>query len=144
MANILIIDDDKDVCEVLKNNLSLEGFNAYSACGGFEGIEKFRAGKFDLVILDLKLPDINGVDVLSEIRDFDKDIIVIILTGYPTVDTAVKTLKNNATDYISKPFEVSHLMMVIQRELLKKNTEREYGVADIANIGKRIKEEQVP
>lgn len=137
--SVLIIDDDRDVCNVLMNILTGEGYQTYSVCSGTEGLEKIKKKKYDLIILDLKLPDISGTEVLRQIRNFDKDVSVIILTGYPEVDTAIAAFKNHAVDYIKKPFKVSNLRAVIQKELRKKSIKQDPGITEIKNVGIKIK-----
>lgn len=137
--NILIIDNDKDICSVLERNLATEGYRTATAFNGFDGISKLKRDKYDLVILDLKLPDIYGTEVLKEIRSFNKSVAIVVLTGYPTIETAVETLKNHASDYIRKPFEVRHLKSVIQKELLRKSAQEKLGITDISGLGQKIK-----
>jgi DNA-binding response OmpR family regulator len=137
--DILVIDDDPDVCRVLSENLSGQGFRVATAMSGSEGVEKARQGRYGLIILDLKLPDVSGMEVLRRIRNFDKDVVIIILTGYPTVETAVETLKNTAADYILKPFDVNHLKDVILRELEGRHSRMDMDLTEVANVGERIR-----
>jgi DNA-binding NtrC family response regulator len=137
---ILVVDDDRDVCGVLTRNLRNEGYNASFSNTGYGGIEEVKNGNYDLVFLDLKLPDMDGAEVLKRIRSFNKDIVVVVLTGYPSLDTAIETLKCHASDYILKPFKVSHLKHVIEKELLKKSVKEEFGIMEITDIGPKIKE----
>ncbi len=138
-TKILIIDDDRDVCTVLTRNLSEDGYQVQNAYNGIEGIKKVREGKYNLIILDMKLPDMDGIDVLKEIQNIDEEAAIIVLTGYPAVETAVETLKNKAIDYIVKPYKINHLRAIIQKELLRKSAEKEFGVIELSSIGKRIK-----
>ena len=136
--NILVIDDDKDVCEMLVKNLTYEGYRVETASTGNDGIKEIKRGKYDVVILDLRLPDIPGEEVLKKIKEIDAHVSVIILTAYPSVETAVHTMKNDAIDYIPKPFQVAQLKRLLDKHLLKKATSKEYGIRDIEDVGRRL------
>lgn len=136
---ILVIDDDPDVCKVLGENLSDQGFHPSTALSGGDGIERARGEKYDLVILDLKLPDMAGIEVLRKIRSFDKDVVIVVLTGYPTVETAIETLKSSAADYLLKPFDVNHLISVIHRELAGRKAKAEMDLTEVLDVGERIR-----
>lgn len=135
---ILVIDDDRDVCEVLIKNLVSLGYGADSAFSGQEGIEKAKKDRYDLIILDLKLPDLYGTEVLKKIRKFNKDVIIIILTAYPSVETAIETLKNNrASDFICKPFNIDHLRIVIESQLEQRKVKKDLKLMGRADKRKR-------
>lgn len=141
---ILVIDDDRDVCEVLLKNLVSFGYDADSAFSGREGIEKTKKGGYDLIILDLKLPDLYGTEVLKEIRKFNKDVVIIILTAYPSVETAIETLKNNqAADFICKPFNIDHLRIVIESQLEHRRVKKDLILMGRADIGKEIRQARI-
>jgi len=141
---ILVIDDDRDVCEVLVKNLVSLGYKADSTFSGQEGIERIKKGSFDLIILDLKLPDLYGTEVLKEIRKFNKEVVIIILTAYPSVETAIETLKNNqASDFICKPFSIDHLRIVIESQLEHRKVKKDLILTGRADIGREIKEVRI-
>lgn len=140
MNKILIIDDCTDLCDVLVRNLSEEGYKINSVNTGKEGIEELKRDLYNLIILDLKLPDMFGVEVLKEINSKYPDISVIILTGYPTLETAIETMKNNAFDYIKKPFNIDDLKKSIDMALLKNESKNKHNVTRIMEVGKRIKD----
>lgn len=137
---ILIIDDDEDVCRVLSQNLADEGYETAWALSGQEGVAKAGSENFDLVILDLKLPDLHGTEALRQIKTKKKDMSVVILTGYPSVDTAVETMKDQAADYISKPFDVGQLRSVVQRELASKKAKGSSSMTEVSSLGDRIRQ----
>ncbi len=118
--NILVIDDDKDVCEFLKKFLSEDGYNINTLARPDLALDKIKEKTYHLIILDLKMPHIKGEDLLTEIRKVSPDISVIILTAHPSVDSAVQTMKNNAFDYIKKPFKVDELRGTIRNALRAK------------------------
>jgi len=116
---ILIIDDELKICEILKDILNNEGYEADFAINGTEGLRKIQKGKFDLVLLDIKLPDIDGLNLLKKIKDFDPDILVIMISAFGTVSTAVEALKNGAEDFIEKPLETTRIITTIKNILEK-------------------------
>ena len=118
--NILVIDDDKDVCEFLKKFLSEDGYNINTLAKPDRALDRIKEKTYHLIILDLKMPRIRGEDLLTEIRKVNPDISVIILTAHPSVDSAVQTMKNNAFDYIKKPFKVDELRGTIRNALRAK------------------------
>lgn len=125
--NILVIDDDKDVCAFLKKFLTEDGYNINTLAKPDRALDRIKEKAYHLIILDLKMPRIRGEDLLTEIRKVNPDISVIILTAHPSVDSAVQTMKNNAFDYIKKPFKVDELRGTIRNALRAKMllTERE-------------------
>jgi DNA-binding NtrC family response regulator len=118
--NILVIDDDKDVCAFLKKFLSEDGYNINTLARPDHALDKIKEKTYHLIILDLKMPHIKGEDLLTEIRKVSPDISVIILTAHPSVDSAVQTMKDNAFDYIKKPFKVDELRGTIRNALRAK------------------------
>ncbi len=116
-ANILVIDDELGIREGCKRALTPQGFSVDTARDGSEGLEKIRSGSFDLALLDVMMPGISGLDLLSLIREHDPDIVCIIITGYATVPLAVNAIKQGAYDFISKPFTVDDLLMTVNQGL---------------------------
>jgi len=118
--NILIVDDDQDVREVLSDVVKNMGKHSITASDGREGLKRFQEHPVDLVITDLKMPEMDGTVLLKEIKRMDKDAVVIVLTGYPSIDTAVETIKEGAYDYLTKPLRVAEIEVVIERALERK------------------------
>ncbi len=116
-AKILIIDDEKDIGWLFSKILTEEGYQALTALNGQTGISIIKKEKPDLVILDLKLPGMDGIEILREIRRFDKDLCVIILTGYKAVKSAVEAMKLGAYDYLAKPVDIEKLKTHIKNAL---------------------------
>lgn len=117
---ILVIDDEKGLRDLLTFELSSLGYNIVTAADGLEGIEKVKKEKFDLVILDLKMPKLSGTETLKEIKKIDPAIEAIVATGYGTVETAVECMKIGAYDYIAKPFNIDELSVLIEKVFEKK------------------------
>ncbi|MEW6088892.1 MAG: response regulator [bacterium] len=116
---ILVIDDDKNLCENLEKILSFEGYLVKCAFDGISALKILSSEKFHVIILDLIMPKMKGEDVLKKIRNIDPDAKVIILTGYPSIETAVAALKDQASDYITKPFKNEELLKVIKMAVIK-------------------------
>ena len=117
MKRILIIDDDMDMCNLLSRFLQKKGFETEASHSGNKGITKFKESKFDVVLCDFRLGDKEGREVLKEIKNFDPYAIVIIITGYSDIKTAVDVIKAGAFDYITKPLIPEEVLNVIGRAL---------------------------
>src|SRR5258706_11732888 len=117
MKRILIIDDDMDMCNLLGRFLQKKGFETEAGHSGNKGIAKFKESKFDVVLCDFRLGDKEGREVLKEIKQIDPHAIVIIITGYSDIKTAVDVIKAGAFDYITKPLIPEEVLNVIGRAL---------------------------
>jgi DNA-binding NtrC family response regulator len=117
MPSILVIDDKESMRNMLAKTLEAEGYEVDIARDGEIGLEKAREKRFDLVLTDLKLPRMDGLEVLSSIKGFDPETAVIVMTAYGTIETAVQAIKQGAFDFLAKPFDVDHLNVLIQRAL---------------------------
>jgi two-component system response regulator HydG len=123
MKRILIIDDDMDMCNLLGRFLGKKGFETEAAHSGNKGIAKFKESKFDVVLCDFRLGDKEGRDVLKEIKQIDPYAIVIIITGYSDIKTAVDVIKAGAFDYITKPLIPEEVLNVISRALQQQSSD---------------------
>jgi two-component system response regulator HydG len=117
MKRILIIDDDMDMCNLLGRFLQKKGFETDASHSGNKGIAKFKESKFDVVLCDFRLGDKEGREVLKEIKQIDPYAVVIIITGYSDIKTAVDVIKSGAFDYITKPLIPEEVVNVISRAL---------------------------
>jgi two-component system, NtrC family, response regulator len=117
MANVLVIDDDRLVCDSIANAVGRQGHKTSCAFSLQEGLERVRAEAFDIVYLDVKLPDGNGLDILSIVREVASSPEVIIITGYGDPDGAELAIKNGAWDYIEKPSSVQAITLPLVRAL---------------------------
>ncbi|HEY4064930.1 MAG TPA: sigma-54 dependent transcriptional regulator [Puia sp.] len=127
MKRILIIDDDMDMCNLLGRFLQKKGFETDASHSGNKGIAKFKESKFDVVLCDFRLGDKEGREVLREIKQADPYAIVIIITGYSDIKTAVDVIKAGAFDYITKPLIPEEVLNVIGRALQQPATGRAPG-----------------
>ena len=114
-THILIVDDEPLTRKSLYEILKYEGYRVDTAKDGREALELFQKQRSSVVITDLKMPGINGLSLLKEIRARDKETAVVLMTGYGTIDNAVDAMKEGAFDYITKPILDSEIKLVIQR-----------------------------
>ena len=117
METILVVEDKESMAAMLKETLESEGYQVVSAGDGLEGINYLKEGKIDLVLTDLKLPQKDGIEVLTASKEENQLRPVIIMTAYGSVETAVEAMKRGAVDFIAKPFDTDHLLMLIKRAI---------------------------
>jgi two-component system response regulator AtoC len=150
-SKILVIDDDRSICETLELYLTEEGYEVVTAATGTEGLNKFVEISPDVVILDIRLPDVDGFTVLEDLREDDENVKVIMITAHHDMDSTINAMKNGAFDYIHKPVNVDELDMAIRKavkslEMEKKidgllmEPSRHFKVGDIIGGGKEMRE----
>ena len=122
-ARIIIIEDDKDILDSLKEIIKSDGYEVDTASNGEEGIKKCRANSFDLALLDIKLPGIDGTEVLEILHKEFPEMVKIMITGYPSLENAVASLKKGADAYLMKPVNPSRLLEVIDKKLSERSKE---------------------
>jgi DNA-binding NtrC family response regulator len=140
--NILVVDDDRDVCEYLQDFLTSEGYLVTVVNDPTNALEALRQAEFHVVVLDLMMPKLNGIDLLEQIRQSDDDIAVIILTGYPSLETATSSIEHDVSAYIRKPFTISEFRDAIQRIAKKKGLILRREDELHATIGRNIREQR--
>jgi DNA-binding NtrC family response regulator len=121
MSNVLIIDDERAIRKTLSEILSYEGYKIDEAGDGEEGLKKFREKAFDVVLCDIKMPKLDGIEFLEKARESNPDIPVIMISGHGTIETAVEAVKKGAYDYISKPPDLNRLLITIRNATDKTN-----------------------
>ncbi len=125
MEKILIVDDESFICENLERILGEEGYRTAVAQSGRAALDILRTEPVDLTFLDLRLPDMDGLEVLKSARELDPDLLVIVMTGYASVESAVGALKMGAYDYIKKPFKADVIKLIVKLALETQNLKRE-------------------
>jgi signal transduction histidine kinase len=133
--NILVVDDAEMVRYVLTEKLVESGFSVESACDGASAVEIFQRSRFDAVLLDLKMPGMDGIETLKELLKRDPDVPVIMVTAFGDIATAVEAIKLGAYDFVEKPPQISRIVLTIRHALEKATLERE-----LKNMGKNIAE----
>lgn len=119
--SILIVDDDEVMQETLSDVLRKRGYEIFTVGSGNGALPMIKKNVIDLILLDMRLPDIDGLEVLKKIKEFDNEILVIMMTAYSDVQTAVSAMKSGAYDYINKPFELEELKLLIEKGLEMKS-----------------------
>jgi len=119
-VKVLVVDDDKAICDYMETFLTKDGFDVKTLNDPSEAPEEVKQGGYHLVVLDLMMPKMDGVEVLKKIRKVDSDVAVVIFTGYPSLETAVQSMKLDAVDYLKKPFNPEEFREVVDRVMRKK------------------------
>jgi DNA-binding NtrC family response regulator len=114
MARILIIDDEKAIRKTLSEILTYEGYKIEEAADGEEGLRKFSATTFDIVLCDIKMPKMDGIEFLEKAKAVNPDVPVVVISGHGNIDTAVEAVKKGAFDYISKPPDLNRLLITLR------------------------------
>jgi DNA-binding NtrC family response regulator len=124
-ARVLIVEDDAPMRELLREALEEDGYDVESAPGGRAGVERVGRGGIDLVVSDLKMPDLDGLDMLREIKAVEPSPYVIAITAFGSIDTAIRAVKLGAFDYITKPFEIDALLLSVDKALAERDLRSE-------------------
>lgn len=133
-AKILLVDDEPEVRLPLTRSLGLLGFYADHAGSGQEGLDKLKQGGYDVLVLDLRMPGMDGVETMHRALDVDPNLIVIILTGHATLNSAIASVKAGAADYLCKPVSIHDLAEAISKALEKRSQERDSAALSPAAI----------
>jgi DNA-binding NtrC family response regulator len=119
-ANILIVDDEVGFCELLQSILSKEGYRVNTANSSHEALKLINENSYDIIYTDLKIPEMNGLDLLKAIKTIDENIIVLMITGHGSIETAVEAMRYGAYDYINKPFQKNEIKKATSKAWEKK------------------------
>jgi DNA-binding NtrC family response regulator len=123
-VKILIVDDDRAICDYMQTLLENDGFKVKAQSDPTLVEDEVRSGEYHVVILDLMMPKLDGIEVLKRVRAVDSDIAVVIFTAHPNLDSAVSSMKLDAVDYLKKPFNVDEFREVLDRVMRKKGLAR--------------------
>jgi len=116
-TKILVIDDEESICFLLEKILTLEGYAVFTAQNGYDGIKINEKNDPDVIIQDIRMPGINGIETLRRIREKDLNVIVIILTGYSDVVTIKEAAELNVYEYMAKPFDNETIIRIIKEAI---------------------------
>jgi CheY-like chemotaxis protein len=136
-ANILVVDDERFIVEAISQHLKDKGYNILSLIDSVEALKTIETQDFDLVLTDLRMPDVSGMDIARAVRAKNTDTMVIILTGYATLDSAIESVSLNVYAYLNKPFELRELGEIVERALTVQSLERENKALHV-NIAKML------
>ncbi|MCW4046050.1 MAG: response regulator [Candidatus Bathyarchaeota archaeon] len=139
-ARILVIDDDENIRKVLETILTDEGYSVETAETAKKGIEKSEKSFFNLALIDVRLPDMEGIELLSKLRNTKPKMRKIIVTGYPTLQNAIAAVNKGADAYVMKPFDVEKILQTIKEQLKKQEEEKSFSEEKVVEfIETRIK-----
>jgi DNA-binding NtrC family response regulator len=126
-GSILVVDDEANARTALAELLKDEGYRVETAADGFKALGKLEEAPPDVVLTDLKMPGMGGVELLEKVRTQDPEIVVVVMTAFGAVDTAVDAMRKGAADYLTKPLNMAELLLVLERELERQRLRREAG-----------------
>ena len=138
--SILVVDDDRDVCEYVELLLTQAGYCVDTQTDSTFALSQIRDSEYHVVLLDVMMPKLSGMELLEEIRGYDSDLAVIVFTGHPSVDTAVKSLHLKASDYLKKPFDGEELTTKLEDVLRTRGLLIDPEEALLQTIGDNIRE----
>jgi DNA-binding NtrC family response regulator len=118
--SVLVVDDDREICDFMETFLTKDGITVKTLLEPAKVADEVKNGGYHMVVLDLMMPAMDGVQVLEQIRKVDTDVAVVIFTGFPSFDTAVQSMKLDAVDYLKKPFNPEEFRSVVDRVMRKK------------------------
>jgi CheY-like chemotaxis protein len=119
--HILVVDDEKNIRLTVQHSLIAADYDVDTASNGLEGLQKFRGDRFDLILMDLRMPQINGIEMLREIRERDQHTAAIVITAYLTIDTLLEAFSLGVSDYIRKPFSPNDVRETVRRVLARES-----------------------
>ena len=117
-AKLLFIDDEKEFLDICRKYFEMKNFKVYTANSGNLGLEIIKSEKPDLIVLDIRMPELSGIEVLSQIRAFNKDSKIIVLSGFGTAENVRHASELGISDFINKPFVLNTLLNIIQEALI--------------------------
>jgi len=140
-ARILIVDDDENIRKVLTTILEDEGYIVESVENAKKAIEKTKKKYYNLALIDIRLPDMEGIELLTKIKDTTPKMRKIIITGYPTLKNAIEAVNRGADAYMLKPFQMEKVLSIIREQLKKQEEEKRYSQDKVAEfIETRVRE----
>lgn len=151
MARILVIDDEKSIRSTLQEILQYENYEVDLAASGPEGLELFQENKYDIVLCDIKMPEMDGIEVLEKIHEAGADTQVIMISGHGNIDTAVSAIKKGAYDFIEKPLDLNRMLITIRNamdksslisetKVLKRKVSKTYDMVGSSGSMQRVKD----
>lgn len=122
-ADILVIDDERDISDLLSEYLNSLGYNAVPVYSGTDGLAKLEEGQYDLIITDLMMPGITGMELINIVGEKNIDIEIIVMTGYEVIESGAESIAKNVSGYIAKPFCLKEVQLIIDRVLTKETSQ---------------------
>ncbi len=124
-GNILVIDDEEIICSLIKDTLTEEGYSVLISQVAKEGIELAKSNPFDIIFVDLRMPEVDGLEVLKQLKQSQSDTVMIMITGFPSFETVREAMRWGAFDYIAKPFDLEELIFTTKRAIAFRRLDQE-------------------
>jgi len=118
---MLVVDDEKSVRDLLAEYLNEYGYEVTCAANGQDALKIYKEGHFDIILSDLNMAPMDGLELLNQVKEMNSDAIFIMITGYPSIKSSIEVIKKGAKDYITKPFNIDEIKVKIERALLEQN-----------------------
>lgn len=125
IPRILVVDDEAAICEICARGLQRYGYEVVSTTSSRQALEILRRDEFDLLLLDVRMPEMDGLEVMRQVRKFSPEIAIVVMTGYASLEAAIEAVKHGAADFISKPFQLDNLRLAVSGALAKRDLSRE-------------------
>ncbi len=125
LSKILVVDDEESIREFFQIMLKREGYEVFTAANGKEGLEHLKKNPVDLIISDIQMPELSGLELLSKVREIDPEMVVMMITAFGSTEIAVEAMKRGAYDYIQKPFKIDEVKIIIRQALEKRSLKLE-------------------
>ena len=122
---ILVVDDEEAICELCARSLQRYGYNVTSTTSPHQALELLRQQEFDLLLLDMRMPEISGLEVMRQVRQFAPEMAIVVITGYASIETAIEAVRQGAADFLPKPFQLDNLRLAVAEALAKRDLNRE-------------------
>jgi diguanylate cyclase (GGDEF)-like protein len=123
-AQIMVVDDEEGILLLMESELQDQGYNVTCCADPEQAIEKIKKVIYDLIITDLKMPNISGVEFVKKIKEISPKTDLVVMTGFPSLETAVECMKNGASDYLAKPIDLEYLNIIVEKSLYKRSLEK--------------------
>lgn len=124
-AHILVLDDEVAICELCLRTLQKYGYNVVATTSSRQALEILRQEPFDLLLLDIRMPELDGLEVMRRVREFSPDLAIVVMTGYASVESAIEAVRQGASDFLQKPFRLDDLRLAVVKALGKRDLNRE-------------------
>jgi CheY-like chemotaxis protein len=125
-CKILVVDDEKNIRLTVQHSLMAANYEVETAANGLEGLEKFRNDHYDLILMDLRMPQVNGIEMLREIREKDTHVAAVVITAYLTIDTLLEAFSLGVSDYIRKPFSPNDVRETVRRVIARETLDLQH------------------
>ncbi len=124
-SRILVVDDEESIREFFEIMLKRDGYHVFTAAHGGEALQKYRQENIDLVLSDIQMPEMSGIELLAKLKEVDSDVLIVMMTAFGSTETAIEAMKLGAYDYLQKPFKIDEIKLVIQKALETRSLQRE-------------------